>query len=66
MSVLPIISMILQYSDTVKPRPPYSFGIFMPKAPSLRRPSRTCSGYSPVWSIAALSTCSCMKVESWR
>ena len=57
-SMPPSISMILPYSTWSKPRPPYSFGIFMPKAPSLRRPSITGSGYSPVTSICSESTCS--------
>ncbi len=48
LSELPIICITRQYSETVKPSPPYSFGIFMPKAPILRSPSMTGSGYSPV------------------
>ena len=43
-SMAPSNSMTLPYSTWVKPRPPYFFGIFMPKAPSLRSPSITGSG----------------------
>src|SRR6266481_1533579 len=48
--------MTVVYSLTLKPRPPYSLGILIPKAPSLLRPSSTSSGYSPVSSMATGST----------
>src|SRR5215831_4434096 len=48
--------MMVVYSLTLKPRPPYSLGILIPKAPSFRRPSTTSEGYSPVSSIATGST----------
>jgi hypothetical protein len=55
-SIEPSSCITFWYSALLKPRPPYFLGIFMPKAPSLRRPSTTCSGYSPVASIAIEST----------
>src|SRR5262249_21024986 len=48
--------MMVVYSLTLKPRPPYSLGILIRKAPSRRRPSTTSEGYSPVSSIATGST----------
>jgi hypothetical protein len=50
-SQLPSSSITFWYSALVKPRPPYSLGIFMPKAPSLRSASSSAGGYSPVASI---------------
>ena len=50
--------MTFWYSPFVNPSPPYSFGIFMPKAPMWRRVSITASGYSPVASISTESTSS--------
>ena len=56
--------MIRLYSTLVKPRPPYLWGIFIPKAPILRRRSTTAAGYSPVRSISAESTSSRRKAEN--
>jgi hypothetical protein len=36
--------MILPYSTWLKPRPPYSVAIFIPKAPMRRSSSTTCGG----------------------
>jgi hypothetical protein len=55
-SALPRSSITLLYSALLKPRPPYCFGIFMPKAPSCRSPSSTSGGYSPLASMATEST----------
>jgi hypothetical protein len=63
-SQLPKSCITFWYSTLLKPRPPYFFGIFMPKAPSLRRPSITCAGYSPVASISIESTSS--RTNSFR
>jgi hypothetical protein len=52
------------YSTFVKPSPPYFAGIFIPKAPRRRSPSRTFAGYSPVRSISAGSTSS--RRKSWN
>ena len=52
------------YSTWEKPRPPYSAGIFMPKAPSRFSPSTTSFGYSPVASISPGLTRSRRKARS--
>ena len=59
---LPMSVITRLYSTFVKPSPPYFAGIFIPKAPRRRRPSRTFGGYSPVRSISAGSTSSLQEV----
>ena len=63
-SRLVISFMASPYSRCVKPRPPYSVGIFIPKAPIAASPWMTDGGILPSRSIASGSTFSARKRSS--